>query len=216
MKNKGFTLIELIVAMAVGSIVLLMVSIMLVRGTNIFRSENDEVNMRNDYQIVRNQLDQAIMEATAISVEKRVVSGKVKEIIIYTGQIDPETRALVDNKTTERVITYNVDDRSIYISGSYEHYKAEGNCICNMVENFDIELDKSSEKKDKDGKAYYPNPIRINITLALKQKKSVINSSFSINLRNRLKDDYIVYITSGAGQKLSSVTGSNKTVYDVK
>ena len=58
MRNKGFSLIELVVALGIGSIVLLMVSVMLVRGTGLFRSENNEVNMRNDYQILRNQLDQ--------------------------------------------------------------------------------------------------------------------------------------------------------------
>ena len=83
MNNKGFSLIELVIAMGISSIVLLMVSIMLVRGTSIYREENDDVNMRNDYQLIRNQLDQAIMEAKSLVIETQG-----NDIIIYTGDIN--------------------------------------------------------------------------------------------------------------------------------
>ena len=82
MKNKGFSLIELIVALAVGSIVLLMVGAMLVRGTSMFRTENDEVNMRNDYQVIRNQLDQTLMEAKTVIIEKQEVAEQADDDIV--------------------------------------------------------------------------------------------------------------------------------------
>lgn len=186
MKNKGFSLIELIVALAVGSIVLLMVGTMLVRGTSMFRTENDEVNMRNDYQIIRNQIDQVLMEAKMLIVEKQ---GNC--LIIYTGQINPDTREFATtSKTTERIITYNSDNKMLYISGTYADHVSEGNVISTIVEDFDISLDESSKKTVSASGAeevYYVNPLKINISLSIANKKSTVDYDYTLSLRNRLK-----------------------------
>ena len=209
MKNKGFSLIELIVAMAVGSIVLLMVSVMLVRGTSMFRTENDEVNMRNDYQIIRNQLDQTLMEAKTVIVEEQD-----DYIIIYTGEIDTTTadrNFTTTSQTTEKVITYkkpNGNEKGrIYISGSYDSHLLEGNLITDMVQAFDISLDETSKRIEKDDLGndviYYANPVKINISLGIANKKSDVNYDYTINLRNRLKE-IVFYRTENDGIILSA------------
>lgn len=186
MKNKGFSLIELIVALAVGSIVLLMVGVMLVRGTSMFRTENDEVNMRNDYQIIRNQIDQVLMEAKMLTVEKQGNS-----LVIYTGEINLDTREFTTtSKTTERIITYNSDNKTLYISGTYADHVSEGNVISTMVEDFDISLDESSKRTVDGGgteEIYYVNPLKINISLSIANKKSTVDYDYTLSLRNRLK-----------------------------
>lgn len=214
MKNKGFTLIELIVAMAIGSIVLLMVSVMLVRGTSIFRAENNEVNMRNDYQIVRNQIDQVIMEAKILIIEEQG-----EDIIIYTGEIDQTTREFVTplaERTTERIITYDKSEKCIYISGTYADHKIEGNRICDIVEDFTIGVSNEVKREINSTGAeevYYLNPIRVDITLKLVNKKSDMNSVFAVNLRNRLKEVRI-HQTLSDSQVLSPDTINSK--YRVK
>lgn len=220
MKNKGFTLMELIVAIAVGSIVLLMVSVMLVRGTNIFRTENDEVNMRNDYQIVRNQIDQVLMEAKTLIVETRVDGDGYKTIIIYTGDVDTTdlNRGFISSTiTTEKIIRYEDRTDSIYITGAYGSSTAEGNCICDMVSDFNIALDDSAKRTETDSTGatiiYYVNPLRVNVTLSLLNKNSNINSSFAVNLRNRLSSITIYSNTTG-GELLNSV--ANVQEYKVK
>jgi prepilin-type N-terminal cleavage/methylation domain-containing protein len=186
MKNKGFSLIELIVALAVGSIVLLMVGVMLVRGTSMFRTENDEVNMRNDYQIIRNQIDQVLMEAKMLTIEKQG-----NYLIIYTGQINPDTREFTTtSKTTERIITYDSNNDTLYISGTYADHVSEGNVISTMVEDFDISLDESSKRTVDGGgteEIYYVNPLKINISLPIANKKSTVDYDYTLSLRNRLK-----------------------------
>ena len=221
MKNKGFTLIELIVAIAVGSIVLLMVAIMLVRGTSIFRTENDEVNMRNDYQVVRNQIDQVLMEAKTLIIEER----KNGDIIIYTGdlimdKVEQDREFSSSDISTERIITYDKSEKSIYISGSYDAYMLEGNRICDIVEAFSIELDDVSKREEIDSSTgkktiYYVNPLRVNVTLNLSQQKSGMQSSFSVNLRNRLTS-VTIYKTEDANVLLSGVSEENVQKYKVK
>lgn len=215
MNNKGFSLIELIIAMAIGAVILLLVATMLTRGTSLFREQSDEVNMRNDYQILRNQFDQIIMEAKTLIVEKQG-----DDIIIYTGDVKKDsltrdfTTALAD-RTTERVITYDKSENSIYISGQYSERLLTGNLISDIVTEFNIELDDASKKvvTNEMGleETYYVNPLRVNITLELKEKDRDVNSNFSLNLRNRLSE-VVYYTTSDDTQLLNAADSVEKYV----
>ena len=207
MKNKGFSLVELVVALGIGSLVLLMVSIILVRGTNLFRAENNEVNMRNDYQIIRNQLDESIMEAKSLVVEYiNIPDESDYDIVIYTGVIDTTIRErsfILDGpQTTEKVIYYDASENSIYIATSFEGLfdsldsgnLLEGNKICDIVSEFDFDVvsDDTTMGVDIDIEGneieYYLNPIRASIVLGLESKKSEVSSTYEVNLRNKIKE----------------------------
>ena len=207
MRNKGFSLVELVVAMGIGSLVLLMISIILVRGTNLFRAENNEVNMRNDYQIIRNQLDETIMEAKSLVVEYINIPDEYDyDIVIYTGAIDTTIRErsfILDGpQTTEKVIYYDASENSIYIATSFEGLfdsldsgnLLEGNKICDIVSEFDFDVvsDDTTMGVDIDIEGneieYYLNPIRATITLGLESKKSEVSSTYEVNLRNKIKE----------------------------
>ena len=207
MRNKGFSLVELVVAMGIGSLVLLMISIILVRGTNLFRAENNEVNMRNDYQIIRNQLDETIMEAKSLVVEYINIPDEYDyDIVIYTGVIDTTIRErsfILDGpQTTEKVIYYDASENSIYIATSFEGLfdsldsgnLLEGNKICDIVSEFDFDVvsDDTTMGVDIDIEGneieYYLNPIRATITLGLESKKSEVSSTYEVNLRNKIKE----------------------------
>ena len=205
MKNKGFTLVELMVAMAIGTVVLLMVSVMLVRGTSLFREENDEVNMRNDYQVIRNQIDQAIMEAKSLVVERReTIDGDI--LIIYTGEINSNRSFASTDVTTEKVIIYVEYSNTLYICPEYNFGSSfpddipEGNIISTDIEKFDISIDEScvrNEVVDGFTTEYYVNPLRVQIELKLKKMRNNGKKDFTINLRNRIKE-VVDYTTNSA------------------
>lgn len=226
MKDKGFTLIELIVAMGIGSVVLLMISLMLVRGTSLFREENDVINVQNDYQLIRNQLDQIIMEAKTLIIEKQG-----DDIIIYTGDIDGGVGRtfLTTNKTTERVIVYEDISNTIYMASDYASARTEGNVISDLVAKFNIEIDPSCIKeKTVEGTVvkYCINPVRVNVEIGLAKKKKNqgnasqntpvefdVSSKYTINLRNKL-DKISIYTTANANASLSGL--ENVISYEVK
>lgn len=232
MRNKGFSLVELVVAMGIGSLVLLMISIILVRGTNLFRAENNEVNMRNDYQIIRNQLDESIMEAKSLVIESIDIPDEDEDdIVIYTGIIDTSIRErsfILDGvQTTEKVIYYDASDNSIYISTSFVTLFdsvdtgnfVEGNKICDIVSDFKLEVvsDETTMRTeiDREGNetTYYLNPVRVNITLGLESKKSDVSSTYTVNLRNKIKEIAFYDNNSGIAVILDS---QSATKYKVK
>lgn len=217
MKNRGFTLIELMVAMGIGSVVLLLIATMLVRGTSLFRTENDEINVQNDYQIIRNQVDQVLMEAKTLVIEYQG-----DDTIIYTGYLETGINRgfSTTNKTTERVIVYDNDKNTLYIGGDYATAKNPGNMISNMVANFTINIDSSCIKQELVEGAnvdYCVNPVRVKLNIDMKvkadQTNNDISSEYSINLRNKLtKID--IYTTTDANDALGGL--DNVTSYEVK
>lgn len=68
--NKAFSLVELIVAVAVGSIVMLIIFAFIASGTNFFKRQMDTVNLQNELQETSNKITDAIMEASDIKCEK--------------------------------------------------------------------------------------------------------------------------------------------------
>lgn len=67
--NKGMSLMELIISMAISAIVVIMVVSFISAAFRVFRSTNDEVNLQMEVQTVMNQLVNLTMEAKSVSVK---------------------------------------------------------------------------------------------------------------------------------------------------
>lgn len=207
MKNRGFSLIELLVAVAIAGIILLMLSIMLVQGTKMFSGESDEVNIRNDYQIVRNQIEETIMEAKEIVI---VEAGE--DLVIYTGNVDTANNHLTaegSGVTTERIITFDKSEGKIYISSSYGQAVSEGNLLCSTVTEFGITI---SDKCMRDGSdnpelgLYYVNPLSVDIVLKMAGQSNSVDSTMTVRVRNIL-EQVTIYETEKRDTLLVNATG---------
>ncbi|MGB4659534.1 MAG: prepilin-type N-terminal cleavage/methylation domain-containing protein, partial [Mobilitalea sp.] len=82
--NRGLTLIELIIAMAISSIVIGMVIVIISAGSRNFNIAQNEVDIQMEAQTVVNQIEDTIIEASWI--EEKSISADVKAYIIYTSQ----------------------------------------------------------------------------------------------------------------------------------
>lgn len=214
MNNKGFTLIELLVAVGISGIVLLMISFLLVSGTNMFKSENDDIDMQSELQIVRNQLSEAVMGAKSLVI---VEAGE--DIVIYTGSVTESDNRLADEDsiTTERIITYDSSEHRLYISSSYDSATAYGNLISEWVSDLDISInDKCQRTEGESGgetETYYVNPLSVDIHLRLTHGKYTSDDDLSVKVRNILKE-IAIYKTDGIGTLL--INAADKRTYRVK
>lgn len=214
MNNKGFTLIELLVTIGISGIVLLMISFLLVQGTNMFKSENDDIDIQNELQIVRNQLSEAIMGAKSLVI---VEAGE--DIVIYTGSVTESDNRLADEDsiTTERIITYDSSEHRLYISNSYDSATAYGNLISEWVSDLDISINdkclRSEGEGDEKSETYYVNPLSVDISLRLAHGKYTSDVALSVKVRNILKE-IAIYKTDGIGTLL--INAADKRTYRVK
>lgn len=207
--NSGFTLVELLVALAISGIVIVMISIFIVNSSNIFNNENKNIDLQNEFQVVDGFLSETLMEAKTLNIEN---NGKGQTITVYTGEknkdkslcpvtteaIEPssvgETAAAV---TTERIITYNPDNTSLYITKSYVENLTKGSLVSGSVKSFSVTIDDScktyEEKKDVFGATYlehkgYANPIILNINLNVSNGEDDKTEVVKITVRNQLTE----------------------------
>ncbi len=82
LNNRGFSLIELIVAMAIAGVVSILIASLMTNSSKWFSTESTKSILQNELQDVTEQLNTAFMEATGIRIEK---DGEVT--YIYTGHI---------------------------------------------------------------------------------------------------------------------------------
>ena len=83
LNNRGFSLIELIVAMAIAGVVSILIASLMTNSSKWFSTESTKSILQNELQDVTEQLNTAFMEATGIRIEK---DGEVT--YIYTGEYD--------------------------------------------------------------------------------------------------------------------------------
>lgn len=218
--NKGFSLIELLVAIGVSGIVILMISFIMVQGTTLFKGENEVIDIQSESQIVRNQLTEALMGAKSV-----VVVNAGEDIVIYTGPVNNENNSLIAETagdgglsavTTERIITYDDSKNSLYISSTSVNgaTTSEGSLISDCVTDMVVVFNEDCAKRRSDGSIeYYKNPFSLDIKLKLEDGEQKSDLNISVRIRNILKE-VAKYTTSGLTIPIKDAT--SKSIYKVK
>ncbi len=65
-RNKGFTLVELMIAIAISSIVLASVAMLMGSVSRNYKAANEKVSLQMEAQLIINQMNQMIMESTNV------------------------------------------------------------------------------------------------------------------------------------------------------
>ncbi len=212
--NKGMSLMELLIAVAIASVVSLLIVTMMTSSSTMFRRESEVIDVQNDLQVVQNQVRDALMEAKEISIVK---SGD--SVRIYTGAVDTATNKLTSegNTGTECIITYK--DDVLYLSNSYMTDIPKGYILSENVTDFDISIagtpiEYTEEITDSNGnyvgsvdKEYYDNPISVDVTLKVGTGSNAKNADMTVKLRNKVKNFY-VYNPEEFNAYLSGVTAT--------
>jgi prepilin-type N-terminal cleavage/methylation domain-containing protein len=72
MNNKGMSLLELVIAMAISAIVIMMIVSFISAAFRVFRKTNDEVNLQMEAQTTINQLTNILMEAKKVEKSNKI------------------------------------------------------------------------------------------------------------------------------------------------
>lgn len=125
--NKGITLLELIVSMAISIIVVLMIVSFINSSFRVFRGTNDLVQIQMEAQTSINQLINLAMESKAISDETEILAGKdfryqIEDIDIY-----------------DYAIIWRKDYKKLYLVELVPPYNYMGDISFDNEEHFDQE-----------------------------------------------------------------------------
>ncbi|HKL79621.1 MAG TPA: prepilin-type N-terminal cleavage/methylation domain-containing protein [Mobilitalea sp.] len=130
--NKGTSLIELIIAMAIAAIVLSMIMFLINVSSNNFRRTSNEVNLQMESQTAINQISNLAMEAIEVT---REVNGNIERYIFENSDADYYT------------IVFDATEMELYQIGptGFEEakvaaYNKEVNLLAEYVDNFEINI----------------------------------------------------------------------------
>lgn len=100
--NKGITLMELVISMAIASLILTMLAFFIGGVSRSFQRSNEEVNLQMEAQVALNQISNQAMEA--------------KDIIMPTDASDPDRRYIFQeyNNIDAYVIIYKGSEKKLY------------------------------------------------------------------------------------------------------
>lgn len=188
--NKGFSLVELLVTIAISSIVFLVIAAFISSGTRSFNKQSASIDMQNELQESSNLAVDALMESTEL-----IIKNESDLIEITTGDFDNP-----DSKIKPRLICWEKDTNRLYITdenpSSFDRTSEEsqGYCVSKYVTDLIITLDEKSYALDPEGgKMYVDGKPVLNEYVILNIKTAVTNGSETrsdqrtIKLRNKLE-----------------------------
>lgn len=204
LNNKGMSLVELLIAIAIAAVVSTLIVTMMTSGTSMFGKESQNIDLQNELQIVQNQISDRLKEAKAINIVK---SGD--NIRIYTGDVNKVNNKLVTEgsgeKYTDCIITYK--DNKLYVTNSYMEDIPEGYLLSDEVLDFDIDIgtiptEYTTNETDAGGnvseitKEYYANPITVHVKIKLGTERKNKEITMKVKIRNEIETFNIYNVTS--------------------
>lgn len=236
LNNQGFSLVELLVALAISGIVIVMISLLIVNSSNLFNNENKNIDLQNEFQVVDGFLSETLMEAKTIDIK----DNDDGTLTLYTGTrgsdealqpvttepIEAATTGAADGSiatkpieatttgvaaasiTTERIITFKPDSNSLYITKSKEANLTKGNRISSSVKKFKVSIDDSCKTYKE-----VENSITHETTLEHTGYANPIILNIELNISNEKSDKTeVVKITVRNQLKKVVVNGKEFTV----
>ena len=194
--NKGITLIEVLIGIAIMGIVSSMISAIMVGGTNFFRKQSATIDLQNDSQLITSSMSAAILEGTNFTLEE-MDGRKVVYFITGTPAAEGENKAVAKQYIWVEESPYgDAGYLYIYDAGAVVDYN-KGNCISELVRYFKITVGVTEATTDASGNVVYTynssvketNKIeKISVSFTLANSKSELTQSIEIKPRNTVAD----------------------------
>lgn len=205
--NKGVSLVEILVALAVGTIVLSAVTLLVSQSIKSYKNQTTTSKLQNDANITINQIEESVMEAT--------------EIIILSEGTTQESDSDVEYFGTKGNIAYRYDggEQRLYLSNGTDKGKTgyTESLLCENVTGFKVRVIASSimyEGVDADVNRVVfgiNKPVRISVSLTLEKDDKIREVSKESNVRNTISK-----ISFKLGNSVSNIVDDIKTYDAIK
>ncbi len=204
MDNRGISLIELMVSVAIMSIVMLIATGMLTNASRFFEKQAAQVELQNEAQVITNYLSESVMEASGMEFEITDTSTGAGVYRLYG--VDAVTGDLT-GKGDQRVLYYDAAATSLYmVSFSATDaipdpttYASIGYLISDDIRYFYMDVDKGAvtdpnetTATEADGTPVVElgvrNPITCSIKFTLAHNSASADFELTADCRNRLSE----------------------------
>ena len=185
--NRGLSLVELVVAMAIGSIVALAAFLFVGKSLRSYTVATDTINLQKESQVLMDQLAGWIMEGNRAVVQDDAVVGKV--LVIYQIPVQQDSKKVpgghkASQTASKRIIwTQNqklymireegISDVNTDSTLIQSNMAVDENCVSEYMEQFLVSIDAT-------------NPAKVTLDLKLSKGEQNHSVSDTVLIRNQL------------------------------
>lgn len=187
--NKGFTLIEVLVALAVSSVVITIVIAFISQGSRFYKTQSNTINLQNELQETSNVITDALQEATYLSITP---DSKNKKLEVYTGSYEKtkEGKKLFTSvKGSSRYILR--DGTGIYVfdkadTGYITEEDKPGYRYSNNIEEITVNINDKCKTKVGNSKVI-TQPVMLDVYIKVTHNDTSRFENKTITLRNKIQ-----------------------------
>lgn len=199
--NKGLSLVEVLIVMAISTVVMLLATSLIVNSSRMYSRESNTIDVQNEAQLIINNLNEALMEANKLEVTRDTNS-----TLVILGTRDADNKS--DTKSYCRHLFFNGDKRFLGLivaapGGSGNDYLAkdvttltgdssetlDGYQLSSLVSDFRITYDSTCYKGASTDDAgvvtqLLTNPVKVKCKFTISTATYSYDYEVSVQLRN--------------------------------
>ncbi len=182
--NKGFTLVELLVALAISSIILTAIGILVTNGVRGYNKQTTMSELQDEANLTMNHIVNAVMEADNIDLVQESSGPNTFVFITNDG----------NGKVAANKYMYDSDSKTLYVGGLLDNF-TNASPLCVDVDSFKVQLTSNSlvyNNVPGVGIATVTgisDTVQFKVTLKLKISQSEREIVRYVNVRNKMTAD---------------------------
>lgn len=193
--NKGISLMEVLVSVAVSMIVMVVAATFIATSTNFFNKQSGSINLQNELLECSNKYTDTLMEASYLKISNSADGG----LVVYTGEPDIAEEYFVTGKGVAKRLEWNKSDNTLYAL-NYPTLPAgddkQGYLIGSYVSDVKVSIQEECTIVQSDGVTLnFEQPLIIKVEMKVSDGKETRSDSKTITLRNNI-DKLVLYGTT--------------------
>ena len=184
--NKGFTLTEVLVALAVSSVVITIVIAFISQESRFYKTQSNTINLQNELQETSNVITDTLQEATYLSI-----TSNSKNLEVYTGsyEIKEEKKLFTSVKGSSRYILR--DGTGIYVFDKADtQYITDkdkpGYRYSNNIEAITVSINEKCKTNVADSEVI-TQPVMLDVYIKVTHNDTSRFENKTITLRNKIQ-----------------------------
>ncbi|HAI91179.1 MAG TPA: hypothetical protein DCM21_01320 [Butyrivibrio sp.] len=184
--NKGFTLIEVLVALAVSSVVITIVIAFISQGSRFYKTQSNTINLQNELQETSNVITDALQEATYLKI-----ASYNNALSVYTGsyKIVAGKKLFINEKGSSRYILRDGSGIYIYDKADTQYITDKdkpGYRYSNNIEAITVSINEKCKTNVADSEVI-TQPVMLDVYIKVTHNDTSRFENKTITLRNKIQ-----------------------------
>lgn len=188
-QNKGMSLLEILVSVAISMIVMVVAATFISNGSIFFKKQSGTIDVQNELMECSNKINDALLQSTdTLEINLGAGAGGAK---IYTGAYSMADNKFTSGKGYARLIEWNSSNGDLYVMDVLTMSDPElkkGYRMGEHVSAISLSISDKCKVVQLDGSIRYEQPLILEFTVTVTGEDESRSESRVVTLRNELNE----------------------------